>query len=162
MDCVCRSSCCHNHQHILISHYLISYLLKFHFSSDSTRLFNLVLVLLLLASKCTTHVHTNQHREKRGTKIGFILHKNIVKTWKHLHINLLKQGDNVLISQIVQNIDKKNHFREWFIPLFCIFIWTHHQSKCRVQHFTAFRRSSKHHDIFQTLVVSTASSVFLS
>lgn len=58
-----------------------------------------------MAPVCTTQSPHKPHWEKRGTKIGFILHKNVVKTF--LHINLLKQGDNVYISQIVQNIDQK-------------------------------------------------------
>ena len=106
------------------------------------------------------YVHT-QHRQKRGTKIGFILHKNIVKTWKHLlHINLLKQGDNVWISQIVQNIHKEKKSFSWVIhtPLMHLYL----NPPPKQMPLTAIQRSSKHYDIFQTLVVSTASSVRLS
>lgn len=57
-------------------------------------------------------------------------------------------------------LTKKKLFHEWFIPIFCISIWTHHQSKCRVQPLTGIRRSSKCHNILQALLVSTASCVF--
>lgn len=108
----------------------------------------------------TMSTHKSAGEERYQNRFYFYI-RTLSKLENILHINLLKQGDNVWISQIVQNIDKK--LFSWVIPTpFCIFIWTHHQSKCSAaQPLTAIRRSSKHH-IFQTLVVSTASSVILS
>lgn len=76
----------------------------------------------------------NEHSEKRGTKIGFILHKNIVKTWKHFAYKPFKTRRQCLNFTDCTKYwpEKEKKTFSWVIhPRFASL--TRHQSKWRVQ-----------------------------